>query len=417
MKLKKILAAGMCLCLCMMMGGCEHVQETKSEPVVIPAIFGIDSETGIAENKDFIERFNEAYEGRYVIEPEWMTGTPESYRARLKELNAVDKLPAIITNIGVDENFYRMLINYGRLVDISPYMDETWEQAIDSDMLELCTEADGAVYMSPIAAPTYSYSGMIYNRKMLKDAGYERFPENWDAFFECLDAISENGVIPLSLQYGDTYWTSMLLTTAYGAKDEAGRSFLEEQFPSDYDNEAMRDMMKFFKKIYAYTYEDVLETDYNIARERLLSGETAMVANGYWMIETLNEKEKEIFGFAPFPGNVLMASPKMTAWAVTSGYDEEVIEGAVEVMRFRALESRENSDKFMAMFGTPIVNDYKNAIENADYVIPNYQLQWEQEIQNEFFDEYIPMYLEGGLSLDDFLEKMTQKAKSILFNR
>lgn len=417
MRFKKILMSGVLSGLCILAAGCAREKETKAEPVVIPAIFGIDSETGIAENKDLIERFNEAYEGRYVISPEWMMGTPESYRARLKELNAVDKLPAIITNIGVDESFYRMLVNHGRLVDIAPYMDETWKQTINKDMLEACTEKNGAVYMSPIAAPTYSYSGIIYNREMLARAGYESFPENWDEFFNCLDALQNNGITPLALQCGGTYWTPMLLTTAYGAKDEAGREFLKEQFPSDYNNESMKDMMRFFKKIYDYTYSDVSDVDYSMARERLVSGEAAMIANGYWMLETFSEKEEEIFGFAPFPGDVLMASPKMTAWAVTSGYDEEVIRGAVEVMRFRAEESRKNSEKFMSVSGTPLVNDYKNAIKNADYIIPNYQLQWEQEIQNEFFNAYIPPYLDGSLSLEDFLKKMSERARSILFNR
>ncbi|MED9932848.1 MAG: hypothetical protein UE970_05455, partial [Catenibacillus sp.] len=95
----------------------------------------------------------------------------------------------------------------------------------------------------------------------------------------------------------------------------------------------------------------------------------------------------------------------------------EVIRGAVEVMRFRAEESRKNSEKFMSVSGTPLVNDYKNAIKNADYIIPNYQLQWEQEIQNEFFNAYIPPYLDGSLSLEDFLKKMSERARSILFNR
>lgn len=417
MRFKKILTAGVVSLCCMTMAGCSHEMDAQEEPVIIPAIFLIDSETGMAENKDFVDRFNEACEGKYMIQVEWMTGTAESYRTRLKELNAIDKLPAIITDIGVDEVFYRMLVNHGRLVDIAPYMDDEWKQMVAPGMLEGCTEKNGAVYISPIADSTYSYSGIIYSREMLSDAGYKQFPKKWDDFFDCLDALWANGVTPLSLQGGETYWTPMLFSTAYCAKDEAGRQFLKEQFPTNYDNEPMRNLMTFFKRIYDYTYEDALEVDYSTARERLLSGETAMIANGYWMLGTLSEKEEEDFGFAPFPGDILMASPKMTAWAVTAGYDEEVTRGAVEVMRFRVAESRANSQKFMAMPSTPIVNDYKEAIESASYIIPNYQLQWEQEIQKAFFDEYVPKYLDGTISLDKFLKKMGERARSILFDR
>lgn len=416
MKIKKILII-LTAAMCFMMAGCGKAADKVAEPVYIPAVFLIDSDTGLAENKDFVERFNEVYAGKYVLQAEWMTGTPESYRARLKELNAVDKLPAVITDIGVDEIFYSMLVKYRRLVDLSPYMDDEWRKMIQPDMLEACTEKNGAIYRSPIAAPTYSYSGIIYNREMLKNAGYEQFPKTWDEFFQCLEALEDNGVIPLSLQGGDTYWTSMLLSTAYCAKDEAGRSFLKKQFPTDYENEPMRALMTFFRKIYDYTYEDVLETDYGRARERLLSGETAMIANGYWMFDTLSSSEEKSFGFAAFPGDILMASPKMTAWAVTSGYDEAVTLGAVEVMRFRVQESRTNSQKFMATPSTPIVNDYKAAISEAVYIIPNYQLQWEQEIQDDFFDEYLPKYLEGAVSLEELLKKMSERARSILFDR
>ena len=198
MKVKKFLAA-LAAATCFIVPGCNKSAKEADAPVYIPAVFLIDSDTGLAENKDFVERFNEAYAGKYVLQAEWMTGTPEDYRERLKQLNAVDKLPAVITDIGVDEIFYSMLIKHRRLVNLAPYMDDAWRQMIQPDMLEACTEANGSIYRSPIAAPIYSYSGIIYNKAMLKNVGYEQFPNTWDAFFECLEALKDEKITPLSL--------------------------------------------------------------------------------------------------------------------------------------------------------------------------------------------------------------------------
>lgn len=73
MKIKKILII-LTAAMCFMMAGCGKAADKVAEPVYIPAVFLIDSDTGLAENKDFVERFNEAYAGKYVLQAEWMNG-------------------------------------------------------------------------------------------------------------------------------------------------------------------------------------------------------------------------------------------------------------------------------------------------------------------------------------------------------
>lgn len=416
MKRRRILAAFLSgLTLAMPLGGCKKEMSavTAPEEVVIPAIFLVDPETGTAENQEFVERFNEAYDGVYRVEVEWITETVEGYRERLKELNALDKLPAVITDVALDEDFYRMLVDNDRLVDLTEYMDDEWVNMMDDNVLEECTEKDGTVYMSPIVSPIYSFSGIIYNREMLKEAGYTEFPNTWDGFFECLKRLEAVGYTPLALQGGGTFWAPMLIATAYCARNVEGREFLREQFPSDYENEAMGDMLECLKILFRHTYEDALALDYSSARQRLLDGKAAMIANGYWIFETLSTVEQTKFGFAAFPEQILMASPKMTAWAATADYSEDVIRGAAELLRFRVESSKQDSEAFMATSGTAIINDYKEAVKDAEHIIPNYQLQWEQEIQNEFFNEYIPAYLNGEVSKEQFLKEMSRTAADI----
>ena len=38
--------------------------------------------------------------------------------------------------------------------------------------------------------------------------------------------------------------------------------------------------------------------------------------------------------------------------------------------------------------------------------MPNYQMQWEQEIQNDFFTENLPDFLSGKIDVETFLKMM-----------
>ena len=45
--------------------------------------------------------------------------------------------------------------------------------------------------------------------------------------------------------------------------------------------------------------------------------------------------------------------------------------------------------------------------------MPNYQMKWEQEIQTDFFNEYLPIYLKGEMSKEDFLAEMDKRLEVI----
>lgn len=404
------------LSVCLLVSGCHShtapISDSSGE-IVIPALFLVNPETGIADNKDIVEDFNKAYEGTYRVEVEWMTETVEGYRARLKQLNAQDKLPALITDVGMDEDFYRLLVDNDRLVELSAYMDGDWSAMIDEDVLADCTEDDGSIYMSPIVSPIYSYSGIIYNRQLLARAGYDTVPADWEGFYQCLADLETHQITPLALHGGGTFWSSMLLSTAYCGRSGSGARFLQEQFPQDYDNASMRELLFCLDKVYDYTYPDAMSIDYTAAQTRFFNGEAAMLINGYWAFESMDEEQQEMYGFVSFPGQLLIASPKMTAWAATTGYDSDVTRGTIALLRYRVECSKVNSEKFLQSEGSAIMQDYKAAVSDMRRIMPNYQLKWEQGIQNEFFNEYIPLFINEEIGAEEFIQALNQKAKQI----
>lgn len=394
----------------------KSVEENQEEPVKIPVVFRVDPATNVSNNLEFVEEFNSLYEGEYIVEVEWLTESTAGYRERLKQWNVLDEMPAVITDAGFDYDFYRLLVEEQRLVDLRPYMEHSpdWKATFRREILEECQEKDGSVYLSPLGSSIQSYAGIIYNKELLAQAGYEAFPETWEEFFTCLTKLEEQGITPLSLHGSGTYWVPMLLATSYIYGTEEGAKFLKEDFPESYENQSMYELLAVLTSMYEYTFEDAVEVEVDKAAERFLNGEAAIFANGYWMVEEMPEEVKNHMGFAPFPGNILMNSPRMSAWAVTVGYDEAVTQGAVKLLEYRSEREEKNTQRLYAKKNlNSLQMDYVEAVEQSEHVMPNYQMKWEQEIQTDFFNEYLPVYLKGEISAETLLTEMDNRLEAI----
>lgn len=412
-KRAKILAMGGLIFCC----GCSHspepelVLQTETE-VVIPVTFRVDPLTNQSDNEQLVKDFNGEFAGEYRMEPNWLIESTSGYRNKLKQWNVLDQLPVLITDAGFDYDFYRVLTQNDRLVDLTPWMEASdfWLDAMNPDILAGCADPDGGVFLSPLGNNIHTYAGIIYREDLLASVGYREFPQTWEEFWECLDALKQEGITPLALHGSGSYWVPMLLATAYIYGDAEGKDFLDERLPDSYQNDEMRELMEFLRRLYGYTFPDALELDYDQTAARFIDGQAALIANGRWMFETIGEKNYEKYRFAPFPGGILMNSPQMSAWAVTKGYSDEVTEGAVKVLEFRircAQDTKDVSD------GSTLMDSYIAATEMDYRVMPNFQLQWEQEIQNEFFTEYMPGFLAGEIQTDEFLKMMDERVEEI----
>lgn len=397
--------------------GCKkEIQKIEKEEIKIPVCFLIDQESGKSDNQNLVDSFNEKYKGTYQLEVDWVTDSAEGFRDRIKKLNGTDKLPVIITDVGFDADFYQLLVANERILDLTPYLEEDkdWTKALDEKIMEQCKDKNGKAYLMPLGTEVHSYAGFYYNKELFRQAGIYTFPTTWKDFFECLELLDKNKITPLALHGGSSYWTALLIGTNYMARNKEGMEFLNTQFPRTYKKKSMEDMLKMLKKLYQYTEEDGLDIEHGESRKRFIEGRNAILANGGWMLETLPEDVKRRTGFAPFPGNMMMEEPKMTAWAVTTGYSKEITKGAITFLKYRTLLAKEETDAFLKKrSSTALEKEYKRAIQRVEQITPNYQLKWENEIQNKFFVSEFPNYVQGKISLKEFLNKMDKKVKEI----
>lgn len=408
------------LCVCFLTGcgkGKEaDWKETETAEVLLPVTFRVEPVTNQSDNQQFVEEFNREFEGQYQMEVQWLTESSSGYRNKLKQWNVLDEMPALITDAGFDYDFYRILVENKRLVDLRPWMEASdfWMEAMNADILEDCMEEDGCIYLSPLGSSVHSYAGIIYNEEMLRSVGYDTFPQTWDDLFDCMDALKEKGITPLALHGSGSYWVPMLFGSAYLMNSEEGKAFLMQGFPESYQEDCVKEMLEMVKRLYDYTFEDALELDYDDIAVRFCNEEAAMIANGKWMFDIMSEKNKERLRFSSFPGGVMMNAPRMSAWAAPVGYSEEVTEGAIKALEFRIhLEQRDAEALLNGTPENPLMASYIEAVKTVRTVMPNYQLQWEQELQNEFFTANMPGFLNGEYTAEKFISMMDEKVRQI----
>lgn len=418
----RLQAAAAALLLAVTAAGCseKNVQAPGGEEEVsIPVVLIVDSSTGIRNEENVIQEFNRIYDGKWQADVEWIMETEEEYRRNLKRQNVTDTLPAVITDVRMLPAFYYMMIQDGRIEELSDYIytDEEWKSMIEPSVLESCSEKDGSIYLGPISTAAFSCSGMFWNEELFARAGIESFPETWEEFWTCCEQLESCGITPLALHTEGTAWAPMLIATAEAASSEEGAEFMEEFYPETYQNESGLRIARTMQRLFSYTTEDALYADFDVSYENFFSGRAAMIPNGYWMMDQIPEEWQDKVRFSAFPENKMISSPETFGWAIVSGYNEEVKEGAAALLKLRTRLNMEQREELFTRDPEemiPAERDYIAAYKNGPQLVPNYQVKWNSILQEETLGEILPELARGKMSPEEFTEKEDESIQKFL---
>lgn len=420
MRSEKILMLAGCAVLLAFFSGCSQSEQTsgekQQEEIQIPMILTVDPSTGKKNEEEVVLAFNKAYEGTYKLDVDWVLETEEEYRTNLKRLNVTDELPAILTDIRTLPSFYQMMIQEGRIEDLSDYMNEDpeWKDMIEPEVLEACTEADGSIYLAPLSTAAFACSGIFWNEALFETAGMDSFPDTWEEFWDCCAVLKQNGITPLALHTEGTAWAPMLLATAELADSEEGLDFMKVLYPDSYQNQNGLRLAATLKKLFSYTTNDAMYEDFDVAYENFVSGKAAMIPNGYWMMDQIPNEIVEKVRFSPFPGNKLVSSPETFGWAVVADYSEEIRKGAVEFLKFRTSFNRNQREQLLrkqGMGSTQMLLDYIRAYTGDPQIVPNYQVKWNSVLQEETLGECIPKLVKGQMTEEEFVQSADESIR------
>jgi raffinose/stachyose/melibiose transport system substrate-binding protein len=128
--------------------------------------------------------------------------------------------------------------------------------------------------------------GFFYNKKLLKQVGYDELPIDWDQFIDCVKKLRAAGITPIAHGATDTWsiWAYNLFFFRYGWRDLEGKFMNGEIKWADTEG-----LMKPLERIYELSEagafpENVTSQGNDYASNMFLGGEAAMYNVGTWAL-------------------------------------------------------------------------------------------------------------------------------------
>lgn len=261
--------------------------------------------------------------------------------------------------------------------------------------------SDGKLYN---LSTSFLWKGVIYNKEIFKDLGIDELPDSEAEFFEICSKIKEKGIVPIALNYRQSWIMDMWIDTIpylYNPKMES-RVIEESDDILSQDGEIYKSL-NFVRKIYTMGYceEDIVNYDWPQCKEDIVEGKTAMII---WNSDFINQlvdlgMDKDNLGMFPVPetntikvtGDYKMGVSKSTKYPDAAKeflkflFEKDRYAKAVNIMS--SLKGSENTKEMVdniSKFNIPIVFQENVTTPNGE--------------DNSTHDEYT--YLRKNIGLD-----------------
>ncbi len=364
-----------------------------------------------------MEAFNAEYGDQINVEIEEIAGD-QAYVDKMKVLYSSNSLPDVISTGG-----YNLIDSMSdQMVDLTDYIDSDFYDSLYENGWEV-NSRDGKIYGIPYSRQIIGY---FYNKELFEQAGIEEPPTTWDEFFEACDKLLAAGITPLSMDTADSGWCTSLMLGAMIAQTDEGEEFMNTLLPTDYNTDefiaAAGMIQEMFEK---YTTSNAVGGTYEDAASNFFMGNTAMIANGPWMVSDfyddtmVDEGFADKIGTAAFPGNVMYNSGKIGFNIAAKS--EETIEAAVTFCEF--LTNEESQVSMLEIMGEvpvnknaesdevyPLVNEVIENGNNATRNINDFQSLWYANVVDEISVQY-PLLAQGEITPEEFAQALTDTAQ------
>lgn len=398
----------------------ESAAQTEESSGVVEINFPT-SWVGVSSNtewfNDRLAAFNEQYGDKIKVNVEEIAGD-QAYVDKMKVLYSSNSLPDVFSTGG-----YNLIDSMkDQLVDITDYIDEEWYNS-NSEVCWDVNSRDGRIYGVPYSRQVIGY---FYNKDLFAQAGITEPAKTWDEFFEQCDKLLAAGITPLSMDTADSGWVTSLMLGAMIAQTEEGEEFMNTLQPKDYNREdfiqAATMIQEMFQK---YTTADAVGGKYENAASNFFMEETAIIANGPWMVSDFYDENMVEAGFAEkvgtamFPGGVMYNSGKIGFNFASK--TEEKLKASIEFVRF--LTSEESQKKLLEMTGDipsninvvsdqvyPLINEVIENGNKASRSINDFQSLWYANVVDEISVQY-PLLAQGEITPEQFADALSAVAK------
>lgn len=366
---------------------------------------------------DRLSAFNEQYSDKYKVVVEEIAGD-QAYVDKLKVLYSSKSLPDAISAGG-----YNLIDSMkDQLVDLTPFVDDQWKKSIS----EVCWDVnsrDEKIYGIPYSRQVIGY---FYNKDLFEKAGIKEPAKTWDEFFEQCDKLLAAGITPVSMDTADSGWLTSLLLGAMIASDDEGETFMNTSLPKNYNTQEFINAAGMIQKLFQkYTTQDAIGGKYENGASNFFMEQTAIIANGPWMVSDFYDTSMVEEGFADkigtamFPGDVMYNSGKI-GFNIASK-SEEQLKATLEFVKF--MTSADSQQKMLEMTGEipadinvtsdniyPLINDVVENSNQAARNINDFQSLWYANVVDEISIQY-PLLAQGQITPEEFAAALTKTAE------
>ena len=422
--MKRILAVLLCLVLVLSMAtGCQSKEESADGPVTIRlATFQVGVNSSAPWFASVIEAFNQEYDGKIKLDIEEIPGD-QAYVDKMKTYISMKDMPDLVFTGGY--NLMDDALAANAIVDLTPYFDADPDFAarfFEDDIAY--NSRDGKIYGMPVERQPITY---FYNKALFAKAGITAPATTWDEFMQQMEQLKTAGITPVSMDTLDSAWLSSLwLNSMVGTLSTESSEWMNQSMPKDYNSADFIKAADYVQKMLLnYTTKDALGGKYENGANNFLNGNTAIIANGPWMISDFQAKGDEFvnnIGTALYPNSGIF-SGSMPGYLVGSK-DQAHADAAVEFLKF--ISSEEMQGKMAEMYSAipanknveisqtvldqnPLLGEIIKLQSDAAMVYGNYQSLWYSNVIAELDRQY-PLLAAGDITPEQFAQALTDAA-------
>jgi raffinose/stachyose/melibiose transport system permease protein len=306
--------------------------------------------------------------------------------ARINEKTRIRVLAGNIPDATDAVLLYDTLIDAGRMVNLSPYLDGPdwggtgrWRDRFLPNVLNRWSRGEGT-HGVPFA---YAVWAIFYNKTLFRERGW-RVPPTWDEFFQLCEKIQAEGIAPMivpgsaAMRYGDAF----LRSAYYNLVGPDGYRAYQELAPGTRSDPRFIRAAEIQRRISTqYQLKGWQGMTHTAAAQAFLDGKAAMTVAGSWLGSEVQGKIPPGFAigamnFPVFPDGI--TDPDTLQ--VQSGYyfvfasgDPRREQAAVDFFRFltsseRAQAFARRQDSAVAVHGVT-AGDYSPAMHDVAEMI------------------------------------------------
>jgi raffinose/stachyose/melibiose transport system substrate-binding protein len=232
---------------------------------------------------------------------------------------------------------------YAEAKQIEP-LDSLNLKGFDKGILDQAS-FEGKVYAVPFAVQTETF---FYNKKIF-DANGLKEPQTWDELMKTMETLKSKGITPLAIGAKDGYAISLMV-------DTIGATWLGDSWAADaiagktnFADAKFTDVLTKINDLAKYAQKDFIGTAQRDARTLFATGQTAMIIDGIWAVNTYYLKTDPNIQLGSFLAPPAKAGDPVRLYPyVDGGYavnaNSKVKEAAMRVAAYTA------SDEFAQMY-------------------------------------------------------------------